>query len=272
MLAKTTKLNGERYTAIGNGFYNAGEVPFESVTEASADACIYPKPAMSIPVHLNHVYVVKTLGGKYAKFIVRRIAPGLSLSSDGQATPFIFTLPDGTTTNDVIVSITSDMPGAPQGGRQIARLLPESDGSFREVLSPTANLIRVRTTDGEFGVNRYIVGEERLQPISFALEPAVVGTVRFVEKETGNPIVGRRIAYYPRRAISDNPSRWLLISSVRSQTDEDGVVTLTMYVGGDYLMNDFTNPTENPTLRLPHIHFSPQRAGETIDRGTIEVE
>ena len=62
------------YTEVGSGFYDAGEVPFDSVTEADADPLVYPNPStQSLPVNLNHVYVVKTLDGKYAKFVVRKI-------------------------------------------------------------------------------------------------------------------------------------------------------------------------------------------------------
>jgi len=63
------------HSAVGNSFYDAGEVPFESVTEADANPRVYPAdpPTRSLPVNLNHVYVVKTLDGKYAKFVVRKI-------------------------------------------------------------------------------------------------------------------------------------------------------------------------------------------------------
>ena len=58
-----------------NGFYDVGEVPFESVKEADERPDVYPNRQVMIPALLNHVYVVKTLDGKYAKFVVRRIIP-----------------------------------------------------------------------------------------------------------------------------------------------------------------------------------------------------
>jgi hypothetical protein len=54
----------------GNGFYDAGEVDFESVTEAAeSDYTIMPKPCI-----IGHVYVVRTYENNYAKFIVRSIS------------------------------------------------------------------------------------------------------------------------------------------------------------------------------------------------------
>ena len=59
-----------------NGFYDAGAVPFESIKEADERPEVYPNaPGSMMPVHLNHVYVVKTLDGNYAKFVVRRLIP-----------------------------------------------------------------------------------------------------------------------------------------------------------------------------------------------------
>ena len=55
------------------GFFDAGKVTFESVTEADAEESKYfVVPATSLPANLDHVYVMKTLEGKYAKFIVRK--------------------------------------------------------------------------------------------------------------------------------------------------------------------------------------------------------
>ena len=56
-----------------SGFYDADKVPFELVKEADADERKYlVPPAHRVPATLDHVYVVKTLDGKYAKFIVRK--------------------------------------------------------------------------------------------------------------------------------------------------------------------------------------------------------
>jgi len=64
------------HRTLGNGFYDAGEVPFESITEADARPEAYPRPlADPLPAKLNHVYVVKTIDGNYVKFIVRKIIP-----------------------------------------------------------------------------------------------------------------------------------------------------------------------------------------------------
>jgi len=59
-------------------FYDAGEVPFESVREADERSANYNEN--SLPITLNHVYVVKTQDENYAKFIVRKIAPPLPAS------------------------------------------------------------------------------------------------------------------------------------------------------------------------------------------------
>jgi len=66
--------------AVNNRFYDAGEVPFESESRADEYPDVphddwggYPP----LPVKLNHVYVVKTTEGKYAKFVVRKITPPL---------------------------------------------------------------------------------------------------------------------------------------------------------------------------------------------------
>jgi hypothetical protein len=58
---------------MDNGFYDAGKVPFESVEEASDKPGVYRSTQRPFPVNLNHVYVVKTTEGKYAKFIVHKI-------------------------------------------------------------------------------------------------------------------------------------------------------------------------------------------------------
>ena len=63
------------FTQNGNGFYHAGEMSFESMTAADENPETYramPFPQV-LPVELNHVYVVKTVDGKYVKFIVRKI-------------------------------------------------------------------------------------------------------------------------------------------------------------------------------------------------------
>jgi hypothetical protein len=54
----------------GNGFYDAGEGDFESVTEAAeSDYTIKPKPCI-----IGQVYVVRTHENNYAKFVVRSIS------------------------------------------------------------------------------------------------------------------------------------------------------------------------------------------------------
>ncbi len=54
----------------GNGFYDAGEVDFESVTGAAEnDYSIEARPCVA-----GHVYIVKTYENNYAKFIVRSIS------------------------------------------------------------------------------------------------------------------------------------------------------------------------------------------------------
>jgi hypothetical protein len=53
-----------------NGFYDAGEVDFESVTEAALTS--YPTTAK--PCVVGHTYVVRTYEGNYAKFVVRSIS------------------------------------------------------------------------------------------------------------------------------------------------------------------------------------------------------
>ena len=270
----------DRYGTIGfhqvyhgkRGFYDAGEVPFESVTEADANPDVYPRDLQPLPVKLNHVYVVKTLGGKYAKFVVRKIGVDLE-RSDEPVTTLSFTLPDGTPTKDVIVNIGSYVPDGPPGSQQIARLQPAADGTFQSRLSPVANLIRARTRDGKFGAIRLVLGEERLQPIAFALEPAVTYTFTFVEKSTGKPIIDRPIVCLPQKAIpGSTPRRYVTISSTFTQTDENGVATLTVYVGADYAVNEFSAPGTGPKPRLPDLLLSPKTAGEVIDRGIIEVE
>jgi len=54
----------------GNGFYDAGEVVFESVTDAAENG--YATGAR--PCIVGHVYIVKTYENNYAKFIVRSIS------------------------------------------------------------------------------------------------------------------------------------------------------------------------------------------------------
>ena len=265
-----------RLTAVGNGFYDVGEVPFESVAEASDNPRWYSiPPTESVPVNLNHVYVVKTLNGKYAKFIVRKIGPDLELESE-EATQFTFTLPDGTETKDVIVSIAvnANLQERTLGTRQIAQLQPAADGTYRAPLSPAINLLSVRTRDGKFGVNRLIQGDERLQPVSFALEPAVPGTVKFVEKSTGTPLAAREISCMPLKAIPAElagDTRWSIQSSRTAiRTDENGVAELTMYVGADYLVY-YANVDTSPP-RVFSIRLSPQTAGVAMDGGVVLVE
>jgi len=66
---------GNTWVTSGNGIYDAGEVPFDSVTEAK-DGSKHYRPdgrTQEIPVKKNHVYVVRTYTGEYAKLIVRDI-------------------------------------------------------------------------------------------------------------------------------------------------------------------------------------------------------
>lgn len=53
-----------------NGFYDAGDVDFESITEAALTS--YPTGAK--PCVVGHTYVVRTYEGNYAKFVVRSIS------------------------------------------------------------------------------------------------------------------------------------------------------------------------------------------------------
>jgi hypothetical protein len=54
----------------GNGFYDAGEVDFESVTEADENGY-----SMQVqPSVVGHVYIVKTYENNYAKFIVKSVS------------------------------------------------------------------------------------------------------------------------------------------------------------------------------------------------------
>ncbi len=58
------------YATGKNGFYDAGSVDFDSITEAAKSSYnITKKPCVS-----GHVYVVRTYENKYAKFIVRSIS------------------------------------------------------------------------------------------------------------------------------------------------------------------------------------------------------
>jgi len=68
----TIYYSGTGRGAKGCGFYDAGAVPFDSVDKADEDLQRY-SPA-SQPAKLNHVYVVRTEAGKYAKLIVRRMS------------------------------------------------------------------------------------------------------------------------------------------------------------------------------------------------------
>jgi len=52
-----------------NGFYDAGDVDFESVEEVAEDGYHTTKK----PCVIGHTYIVRTYEDKYAKFIVRRI-------------------------------------------------------------------------------------------------------------------------------------------------------------------------------------------------------
>jgi hypothetical protein len=56
-----------------SGFYDAGAVPFDSIKEASANDNVYPNGIQPVSAVVGHVYVVKTMEGKYAKFFVRGI-------------------------------------------------------------------------------------------------------------------------------------------------------------------------------------------------------
>lgn len=57
------------YQTGANGIYDAGEVAFETVSEAASEG--YQTGPM--PCLLDHVYVVRTYEGHYAKFVVRVI-------------------------------------------------------------------------------------------------------------------------------------------------------------------------------------------------------
>jgi len=188
-----------------------------------------------------------------------------------QPTPFVFVLPDGTPTTDVDVSINSRfrIGGGPTADRQIERLQPEADGSFREVLAPVANLISVKTKDRQFGANLVVQGDERLKPITLTLAPAVIGKVKFVEAGTGKPLADRGLSYYPSKRLHD----MLLLGNTQRpediRTDADGVATLPfMYIGADYRLYDGYEIQP----RLPRVEFSPQTPGEVIDLGVREVQ
>lgn len=69
------KLNFQIFYGNGkqNGFYDAGDVDFESVKEA--DETGYS--ASRKPCVVGHVYIVKTYENNYAKFVVRSISDGV---------------------------------------------------------------------------------------------------------------------------------------------------------------------------------------------------
>ena len=58
----------------GNGFYDAGETDFESVTEAAESGYTMGHSMGAGLCVVGHVYVVKTFENNYAKFIVRSIS------------------------------------------------------------------------------------------------------------------------------------------------------------------------------------------------------
>ncbi len=66
---------GNVYITSGNGVYDAGEVAFESIVEAREGNEHYRPDgqARPVPVEVNHVYVVRTYEGQYAKLIVHEI-------------------------------------------------------------------------------------------------------------------------------------------------------------------------------------------------------
>jgi hypothetical protein len=148
-----------------------------------------------------------------------------------QPTTFAFTLPDGAAAKNVDVDICARFA---RDSNQIVGLKPEADGIYRAVLAPNVNLISVKTKDGKFGANRIVHGDERNETITIPLEPPAIGKVKFVEKETGKPLAGRRLAYYPKKRLSDN---LLLMNSFRAaevRTDKDGVATLSLFVDASY--------------------------------------
>ena len=63
------------WVTSGNGVYDAGKIPFDSVTEAKEGSQHY-RPGgqpQAVAVEKDHVYVVHTYTGEYAKLIVREI-------------------------------------------------------------------------------------------------------------------------------------------------------------------------------------------------------
>jgi protocatechuate 3,4-dioxygenase beta subunit len=63
------------YINYEGGFYDAGEISFESLNEADENPDVYSRELKSpVFVKLNHVYVVQTTEGKFAKFVVHKIS------------------------------------------------------------------------------------------------------------------------------------------------------------------------------------------------------
>jgi hypothetical protein len=65
------KLKFQNFYVNGkNGFYDAGDVDFESITEAAETG--YSTTAK--PCIIGHTYIVRTYESNYAKFVVRSIS------------------------------------------------------------------------------------------------------------------------------------------------------------------------------------------------------
>ena len=186
-----------------------------------------------------------------------------------QPTVLHFVLLDGTPVSDAEIYICSRM-GEHQN-RRIVKLQPEQDDKFRVVLSPTANLISVKTPDGKFGANQFVEGEERLNPITITLLPAAAAKVRLINTTTDQPIVGKKLACIPSLRIHDN---LLLLNGEmleQVQTDENGVATMTnIYVGdAEYHLYDGYSEAEDK-LRMDFA--PPKNPGTTVDLGDIRIK
>ena len=143
----------------------------------------------------------------------------------------------------------------------------DENGNFAIIFSEYGNVIYVKTADGKYGIVKYLKGEERFASQTWMLQEACVGKVRLV-CGAGQPIAGHALRLSIRLR---SETFGLAMVSLATASDQEGNVELKpIFPTGEYSLS-FVHPPGVRSYPATGVSFFPQKSGEVIDLGTVEV-